>query len=82
MWSGRLAAHREGNRLFMARADVEAMAASKGRALTHLAAWADRARALRETAGAGAGVSGSSASEVVIEDRAQRSRPAEARAGR
>ncbi len=80
VWSGRLAAQRQGNRLLMARADVEAVAASRGRALTNLAAWTDRARAARKAAGAG--VSGSSAAEVVIEDRAQRSRPAEARAGR
>lgn len=80
VWSGRLAAQRQGNRLLMARADVEAVAASEGRALTSLAAWADRARAAREATGAR--VSGSSAAELVIEDRAQRSRPGEARAGR
>jgi excisionase family DNA binding protein len=80
VWSGRLAARRQGNRLLMARADVEALAASEGRALTSLAAWANRARAARESAGAKG--SGSSAAELVIEDRAQRSRPAEARAGR
>lgn len=80
VWSGRLAAQRQGNRLLMARADVEAIAAGEGRALTSLAAWVDRARAAREAAGAE--VSGSSAAELVIEDRAQRSRSAEARAGR
>lgn len=80
VWSGRLAAQRQGNRLQLARADVEAIAASEGTARTSLAAWAKRARAAREAAGAGA--SGSSAAELVIEDRAQRSRPAEARAGR
>ncbi|MBA3300907.1 MAG: helix-turn-helix domain-containing protein [Thermoleophilaceae bacterium] len=80
VWSGRLAARRQGNRLLMVRADVEAIAASEGRALTSLAAWVDRARAVREAAEAT--VSGSSAAEFVIEDRAQRSRPAEARAGR
>lgn len=80
VWSGRLAAQRKGNRLLMARADVEAIAASEGTAPTSLAAWAKRARAAREEAGAGA--SGSSAAELVLEDRAQRSRPAEARAGR
>ncbi|MDQ3676735.1 MAG: helix-turn-helix domain-containing protein [Actinomycetota bacterium] len=80
VWSGRLAAQRQGNRLLMARADVEAIAAREGRALTSLAAWVDRARAAREAAGARA--SGSSAAELVIDDRTQRSWPAEARAGR
>jgi excisionase family DNA binding protein len=80
VWSGRLPARRQGNRLLMARADVEAVAASEGNALTSLAAWADRARAARKTAGAR--VSGSSAAELVIEDRAQRSRAAEPHAGR
>jgi excisionase family DNA binding protein len=80
VWSGRLTASRQGNRLLIARADVEAVAASEGRGLTSLAAWADRARAARE--GAAARGSGSSAAELVIEDRAQRSRPAETRAGR
>jgi len=80
VWSGRLAARREGNRLLMARADVEALVVSEGRALTSLSGWADRARAEREAAGARA--SGSSAAELVIEDRAHRSRPAEARARR
>ena len=47
VWSGRLAAQRHGNRLLMARADVEALAASDGRALTSLAAWAERTRAAR-----------------------------------
>jgi len=80
VWSGRLAAQRQGNRLLMARADVEAIAASEGRALTSLAAWVDRVRAAREVAEAR--VSGSSAAELVTEDRAQRSRRAEVRAGR
>jgi excisionase family DNA binding protein len=79
VWSGRLTARRQGNRLLIARADVEALA-SKGRAPTSLAEWADRAHAARE--GAGGRSSGSSAAELVIEDRARRSRPTEARAGR
>jgi len=71
VWSGRLAAQRQGNRLFMARADVEALAASDGRTLTSLGEWADRARAAREAVEAGG--SGSSAAQLVIEDRARRS---------
>lgn len=80
VWSGRLAAQRQGNRLLIARADVEAIAFGEGRPPTSLATWADRARAVREATGAM--LSGSSAAELVIEDRTQRSRPAEARAGR
>ena len=63
------------------RADVEALATSEGRAVTSLGEWADRARQLHDEA-VGVGVSGSSTAELVIEDRARRSRPGEARAGR
>ncbi len=72
--SGRLAARREGRRLLMARADLESLAVSEGRTLASLAAWADRARSARE-ASARRG-SGSSAAELVIEDRAQLPRAA------
>lgn len=71
VWSGRLAARRQGNRLLMSRAEVEAAATGVGAAVG-LAAWAERARAAREAAGAGG--SGRSAAELVIEDRADRSR--------
>ena len=80
VWSGRLAARREGRRLLMARADLEAVAASEGRTLASLAAWADRARSARVAAGRRG--SGASAAELVIEDRAQRSGQGEVRAGR
>jgi excisionase family DNA binding protein len=81
VWSGRLAARKQGNRLLMARADVEALAKSEGRAVTSsLAAWADRARAAR--AAAGANGSGRSAADLVIEDRGRRSRAVDAGAGR
>jgi excisionase family DNA binding protein len=69
VWSGRLAARREGRRLFIARADLDALAPSQGKTLASLAAWADRARSAREDAGRRG--SGSSAAELVIEDRAQ-----------
>lgn len=79
VWSGRLAARRQGNRLLMTRREVEAIAAERG-ALTNLAAWSDRARAARTAAGATG--SGSSAADLVMEDRMQRSQPGEALAGR
>ena len=80
VWSGRLAARREGNRLLVARADVEAIAAGEGSTQTSLAVWVDRARAARQAAGNS--THGSSAATLVIEDRVQRSQPAEAVAGR
>jgi hypothetical protein len=72
VWSGRLAAQRQGNRLLIARADLEAVGASDGTALTSLAAWAEGARAAREAAATA--IAGSSAADLVIEDRAQRAR--------
>jgi hypothetical protein len=71
VWSGRLAAEREGNRLLVARADVEALAASEGRAASSLAAWADRARRLRQ--GGHSRARRRSAADLVIGDRARRS---------
>jgi excisionase family DNA binding protein len=80
VWSGRIAARREGRRLLVARADLEALAASEGRAKASLATWAERARSAQEAAGRSR--SGSSAAALVIEDRAQRSGQDETRAGR
>ena len=73
VWSGRLSARREGNRLMVARRDVEALAGREG--LPSLAEWAARAQVARaQTKGRGR-----SASDLVLDDRRQRSR---ARAGR
>lgn len=80
VWSGRLAARRQGNRLLMARDDVEALAESQSRALDTLAAWADRAAAARKRGGVRR--PGSSAADLVLEDRRQRSRPVDIGAGR
>lgn len=79
VWSGRLAARRQGNRLLVARADVELMAKQRG-AVISLAEWADRARAARHAAGADG--SAPSAAELVIEDRSSRARDVGAGAGR
>src|SRR6266508_5018891 len=68
VWSGRLASRREGNRLLVARGDLEALAGTQARGAVDLAAWADRAR--RTRAGAGAKRSRRSAADLVIEDRA------------
>jgi excisionase family DNA binding protein len=71
IWSGRIAARREGRRLLVARQDVEALAGDRDRTAPGLAAWAERARRARPDAG----VTGAraSAAELVIEDRAGRS---------
>jgi excisionase family DNA binding protein len=80
VWSGRLTAEREGNRLLVSRADVEALAASEGRAAIGLAAWADRAQAGRPSGGRGD--RGRSAADLVLEDRVRRSGREPTRAGR
>lgn len=79
VWSGRLAARREGNRLLVSRADVLAAGAPNQTALT-LAAWGERARAVRQ-AGGGKGP-GKSAADLVLGDRAERAQGPEIRAGR
>ena len=65
VWPGRLPAKRRGNRLLVARGDVEALA---GRKAPSLAAWlrlAERAMSARPGAGA-------SAADVVLEERRRR----------
>jgi len=74
VWAGRLSAQRQGNRLLVARAEVEAMAAPP----ISLAGWADDAHRVR----AQTATTGASAADLVIEDRAARSRPAQANARR
>lgn len=75
VWSGRLSARREGNRLLVARRDVEALA-DGGRSSTTLAEWAGRAKASRVRREGG---KTQSAAALVLDDRRERSR---ARAGR
>lgn len=69
VWSGRLAARRQGNRLLVARGDVEALAGA-GRAASSLAEWAARAQAGRPGR---AERRARSAAGLVLEDRRQRS---------
>ena len=79
VWSGRLDARRQGNRLLVSRADVEALAEGEGLGARSLAAWADCALA----AGAASGSRGRrrSAADLVIGDRALRAGAADAHAG-
>lgn len=79
VWSGRLGAERQGNRLLLSRQEVEALAAREGVPARGVGEWAERARVAREAAGA---ASDSSAAGLVIEDRAERSGPGAARARR
>jgi excisionase family DNA binding protein len=78
IWTGRLAARRQGNRLLVARADVEALAETGQGPVADLAAWAERAGAARAN---GSG-SGCSAADLVIQDRALRSGGGATHAGR
>jgi excisionase family DNA binding protein len=80
VWSGRLPARREGTRLLVARSDVEALVGRRERSGLSLAGWADRARRARDAAGTSD--SRRTAADLVIEDRADRSRSDDARAGR
>lgn len=70
VWSGRLAARRRGNRLLVAREDVEALVDSGQKSALTLAEWAEQARASHESAAP----SGTrrSAADLVIEDRTRR----------
>jgi excisionase family DNA binding protein len=79
VWSGRLAARREGNRLLVARADVLATAPREA-ATVGLGAWAERAGRVRGATATRR--SRRSAADLVLEDRADRSSSSEARAGR
>lgn len=73
VWSGRLAARRSGNRLLVARSDLEALVQEQGIVPT-LAEWADRVQTARgrwREQG-----SGRSAADLVIGDRLRRSQAA------
>ena len=81
VWSGRLPARKRGNRLVMARKDVEALAGAAERRPLSLAEWARQAeralRALRGRRGPRA-----SASDLVIEERRRRLEEVGAHRGR
>jgi hypothetical protein len=68
IWSGRVPARRSGNRLLVARADLERVLGKGGRVPT-LSEWAARAAAVRASSST---TPGQSASDLVIEDRAER----------
>jgi hypothetical protein len=80
VWSGRLAAQRRGNRLLVARDDVEALAGDKARTVISLATWAERASAAARHDGETP--RRRSAADLVIEDRMHRTRPNSSGAGR
>jgi hypothetical protein len=70
VWSGRLAARRQGRRLLVVPSEVEAVA-RQDVAASSLREWADRARAVGTSMRPGA--STRSAADLVIEDRLARS---------
>ena len=77
VWSGRLEARRQGNRLLVSREDLRALAGLDAGNEPGLASWADRALRARASAGgsgAGGSAAGRSAADLVIEDRTRRSR--------
>ncbi len=79
IWSGRLHARRAGHRLLVARSDLEALV-RQGELVPSLAEWARRAAVTR--GGWGQVPTDSSAADLVIEDRRERSRTTETHAGR
>lgn len=71
IWSGRLSAMRQGNRLLMARAAVEELAS--GPAVEEpptLRQWAAQAQKQRRSGALGEEREGTSAADVLLEDRA------------
>jgi len=71
VWSGRLAARRRGDKLLIARRDIEALAATLAPSATDLATWAKRAREAR--AASAPGRRKRTAADLVLADRRERS---------
>lgn len=65
VWAGRLTARRQGNRLLLARADLDALVRPDDEPALDLAAWA---ALLPASAGSGSGT----AADLVLEDRYRR----------
>lgn len=74
IWSGRLRARREGNRLLVARPELEELLGTRdgSAAVLSLAGWAGEVAGWRAAAGLPRG-SGRSAADLVLEDRRARS---------
>jgi Helix-turn-helix domain len=71
VWTGRLAAQRQGNRLLVARGDLEALIEDADRRSRNLAEWASQAHEARsKRAERGSGRSGA---DLVLDDRKRRS---------
>jgi excisionase family DNA binding protein len=79
VWSGRLGAQRRGNRLLVARAELEALAGQGGASIS-LREWANRARAARASTPAAGPPR--TAADLVLEDRKLRSKAAASHACR
>ncbi len=70
VWSGRLRAHKRGNKLLIARSDLDRLLSARGISRTmSLADWV----AAIESSGLKEGRSGASAADLVLEERRRRS---------
>lgn len=69
VWSGRLSARREGNRLVVSRADLESLVADGAQGSSSLAEWAHAAARARS---ADDSVAGATAADLVLADRVER----------
>jgi Helix-turn-helix domain len=69
VWSGRLSARREGNRLVVSRAEVESLVAGGARRASSLTEWAHAAARARRADDA---VAGGTAADLVLADRVER----------
>jgi len=73
VWSGRLTARRHGNKLLIARTDLEAlMSGGSAAPAQSLAAWAEGVERRRRSGTLGPTTRGSSAAALVLHDRSDR----------
>lgn len=73
IWAGRLTARRHGNKLLIAHADLEAlMSGGSAEPAPSLAAWAERVEQRRRSGTLGPTTRGSSAAQLVLDDRSDR----------
>lgn len=73
VWSGRLKARRHGNRLLVARREIESLlSGGSGPARLTLADWSAAVRAQRDEGVLGTPTTGGSAADLIMDDRATR----------
>lgn len=72
IWSGRLTARRHGNKLLVSRAAIDQLAGSASARPETLRGWASAVAAQRRAGGLGAATRGTSAADLVLDDRTGR----------